>query len=71
MKPHDSIWVVIRWCSVRVDLVCGCFNNPEGLNKGYLPRRRGPRVHELSNGLRLGTVVLSLDLNGAWVTIHG
>jgi hypothetical protein len=25
----------------------------------------------LANGLRLGTVVLSQDLSGAWATIHG
>jgi hypothetical protein len=44
-------------CGMHTDLVHGCFGNPEGLNNGHLPSRRGPRVHELANGLRLGTVV--------------
>jgi hypothetical protein len=48
-----------------------CFNNLEGLNNGHLPSRRGPRVHELANGLRLDTVVSSQDLSGAWVTVRG
>jgi hypothetical protein len=56
---------------MRTDPVRGCFNNPEGLNNWILPSRCDPRVHELANGLKLGTVVLSQDLNGAWVTMRG
>jgi hypothetical protein len=53
------------------DPVRGCFNDPEALNNGYLPSGRGPRVHKLANGLRLGIAVSSQDLSEAWVTIHG
>jgi hypothetical protein len=68
MKPHGFVWVVRKWHSLRTDPVHGCFDDPEGLNNGYLPSGRGPRVHEVANDLRLGTTVLSLDLSGAWVT---
>jgi hypothetical protein len=57
MKPHSSVRVVRRWYNVLTDPVCRCFNNLEGLNNGHLPSWCGPRVHELANGLRLGTVV--------------
>jgi hypothetical protein len=63
--------VVRRVCSARTDPVCGCFDNPKGLNYGYLPSRRGSRVHEVANGLRLGTVVPSQDLSGVWITVCG
>jgi hypothetical protein len=59
MKPQGSVGVVRRWYSVCTDPVCGCFDNPEGLNNGHLPSRRGLRVHELANGVRHGTTVLS------------
>jgi hypothetical protein len=36
MKPHDSVRVVRKWCSVCTDPIRRCFNNPEGLNCGYL-----------------------------------
>jgi hypothetical protein len=36
-----------------------------------LPSQCSSQVHELANGIRLGTTVLSQDLSGAWVTIHG
>jgi hypothetical protein len=32
MKPHSSVWVVRKWCGVRIDLVLRCFDNLEGLN---------------------------------------
>jgi hypothetical protein len=37
MKQHSSIWVVRRCDGLLVDPVCGCFDNPKGLNNGYLP----------------------------------
>jgi hypothetical protein len=55
---------------VRTNPVRGCFDNPEELNRGNLPRGCGSRVHELANSLILGTTVLSQDLSGAWVTVH-
>jgi hypothetical protein len=58
-------------CGVRTDPVCGCFNNLEGLNYGYMPSRRGPCVRELANGLRLGTVVPNQNLSGVWVIVCG
>jgi hypothetical protein len=70
MKPHGSVWAVKRWHGLRVDPVHSYFDNPEGLNNGYLPSGRGPQVHELANSLRPGTAVLSQDLSGGWVTIH-
>jgi hypothetical protein len=54
---------------MHTDPVYGCFNNLEGLKNEHLPSRRGPRVCELANHLRLGTVVLSQDLSGVWVTV--
>jgi hypothetical protein len=56
--------------TLRVDPIHRCFNNSEGLNNGYLPSGHGPRVHELAHRLRLGTVVSSQDLSGAWVTVR-
>jgi hypothetical protein len=56
---------------VHTDPVRGCFDNLEGLNNEDLPSWRSPRVHELANGLRLGIVLLSQDLSGAWVTVRG
>jgi hypothetical protein len=47
----------------------GCFDNLEGLNNGHLTSQHGYQVHELANILRLGTTVLSQDLNGVWVTV--
>jgi hypothetical protein len=70
MKPHSSDRIVRRWCIVRTNPVRGCFDNPEELNRGNLPRGCGSRVHELANSLILGTTVLSQDLSGAWVTVH-
>jgi hypothetical protein len=32
MKPHSSVWVVRKWCGVRINLILRCFDNPEGLN---------------------------------------
>jgi hypothetical protein len=55
---------------MHTDPIRGCFDNPKGLNHRHLPSRRGPRVHELANSLRLGTVVPSQDLSGAWITVH-
>jgi hypothetical protein len=71
MKPHGCVWFVRRWCSLHVGPVRRCFDDPDGLNNGYLPSRRDPQVHELANSLRLGTVVPSQDLSGAWVTFAG
>jgi hypothetical protein len=71
MKPQGSVWVVRRWCDLCADPVHGCFDNPEGLNNGYLSSGRGPQVCKLANILRLGTAVPSQDLSGAWVTVHG
>jgi hypothetical protein len=56
---------------MHTDPVHGCFDNPEGLNHRNLPRGHGSRVHELTNGLRLGTAVPSQDLSGVWVIDHG
>jgi hypothetical protein len=70
MKPHDSIRVVRRWCGVCTNPIHECFDNMEGLNNGHLPSRCILRVHELDNGLRLVTTVLSQDLCGVWVTVH-
>jgi hypothetical protein len=39
------------------DPVRRCFVDSEELNNGHLPSWHGPRVHELANGLRLGTEV--------------
>jgi hypothetical protein len=71
MKPHGSIQIVRRWCGLHADPVHECFDDPEGLNSGYLPSGCGPQVCELTNSLRLGTTVPSQDLSGAWVTVHG
>jgi hypothetical protein len=71
MKPHSFVRIVKRWCGICTDPVLKCLDDPEGLNNGYLPSGHGPRVHELANGLRLGIAVLSQDLSGTWVTIHG
>jgi hypothetical protein len=68
MKPLSSVWVVRMWCGTCTDLILRCFDNLEGLNYGDLLVGVVP---ELANGLRLGTIVLSQDLSGAWVTIHG
>jgi hypothetical protein len=57
--------------ALHTDPVRGCLENLEGLNNGYLPSWCGPRVHELDNSLRLGNIVPSQDLSGAWVTIRG
>jgi hypothetical protein len=35
-----------------------------------MPSGHDPRVHELANGLRLGTAVPSQDLSGASVTFR-
>jgi hypothetical protein len=56
------------WCTIRINPVLRCFDDPEGLNCGNLLVRM---VLELANGLRLSTTVLSQDLSGAWVTIRG
>jgi hypothetical protein len=58
------------WCDMRTDPIYGCFNNPEGLNNRHLPSRHSPRVRELANSLRLGTVVPSQDLSGVYVTVR-
>jgi hypothetical protein len=71
MKPDGSVWVVIRWHCLHANPVYGCFDDPEGLNNGYLPSGRALLVRELANGLRLGTAVLSQDLSRAWVTVCG
>jgi hypothetical protein len=68
MKPHGSIRVVRKWCDMRTDRILKCFDNPEGLNCRYT---LVGIVHELANGQRLGTMVPSQNLSGAWVTIHG
>jgi hypothetical protein len=56
MKPHNSIWVVKKWCGKHTDPVLRCFDNPEGLNYGDLLLGIVPK---LANGLRLGTAVSS------------
>jgi hypothetical protein len=56
---------------MHTDPICGCYDNPEGLNRENLPSGHGSRVRELANGLKLGTAVPSQDLSGAWVTIRG
>jgi hypothetical protein len=54
-----------------MDPIHGCFENKDGLNYGYLPSWCGSCVHELANGLRLGTAVLSHNLSGVWITVRG
>jgi hypothetical protein len=71
MKPHCSVRVVRWWCGVCPDPAYGCFDNLDGMNNGHMPSGHDPRVHELANGLRLGTAVPSQDLSGASVTFHG
>jgi hypothetical protein len=71
MKPRGSIRVVRKWSGKRVDPDFKYFDSLEGLNNGHLPSGRGPRIHEITNGLRLGTIVPSQDLSGAWVTVQG
>jgi hypothetical protein len=71
MKPDGSVRVVRRWCDACTDPIRRCFDNLEGLHNGHLLSRYGPRVHELANGLRLATVVLSQDLSGVYITMHG
>jgi hypothetical protein len=71
MKPHDPIRVVRKWHDFRADPILRCLDNLKGLNNGYLPSGHGPRVHELANGLRLGTAGPSQDLSGAWVIVQG
>jgi hypothetical protein len=71
MMLHGSIRVVRRWRGLRGDPICRCFDDPKGLNNGYLSSGHGPQVHKLANGLRLSTVVPSQDLSGACVTVHG
>jgi hypothetical protein len=56
---------------MRADPILRCLDDTEGLNNEHFPSWCGPRVHELANGLRLGTAVPSQDLSGAWVTVHG
>jgi hypothetical protein len=56
---------------MNTDLFHGCFDKPEGLSNEGFPSQRGSRIHELTNGLRLGTLVPSQDLSGAWFTIRG
>jgi hypothetical protein len=58
-------------CGTRTNPILEFFNNLEGLNYGYLPSQRGSYVHELANGLRLGTAVLIQYLSEVWVTVHG
>jgi hypothetical protein len=53
-----------------MDPIRGRFDNPEGLNHGNVPSRRGSRDCELTNGLRLDTAVPSQNLSGAWVTVR-
>jgi hypothetical protein len=53
------------------DPILSCLDDQEGLNNGHFPSGRGPRVYELANGMRLGIVVPSQDLSGAWVTVRG
>jgi hypothetical protein len=68
MKPHSSVQVVRKWCGMHTNPILRCFDNPEGMNCENL---LVGIVLELANGLRLGTVVSSQDLSGAWVIIRG
>jgi hypothetical protein len=36
MKPHNSVWVIRKWCGVRSDPVLRYFDNSEVLNCGDL-----------------------------------
>jgi hypothetical protein len=71
MKPHGPVRIVRKWCGLCINPVLRCLDNPEGLNNEYLPSLCGPQLRELANDIRLGTVVSSPDLSGAWVTIQG
>jgi hypothetical protein len=70
-EAPESLWlleggvVYARTPSTGVSITQG------GLNYGFLPCRRSSRVHELANGLRLGTVVPSQDLSGLYVIVCG
>jgi hypothetical protein len=70
MKPHGFIRVIRKWRGMCINPVLRCFDNPEGLNNGDLPSWYSFRVCELANGLRIGTIMLSQDLSGAWVTVR-
>jgi hypothetical protein len=69
MKPHGSIRVVRKCCGMHANPILRCLEDPEGLNNGHMPSEHSPQVHEMSNGLRLSTVVSSQDLSGAWVIV--
>jgi hypothetical protein len=71
MKPHGSVRVVRKWHGLCTDHIFMCFDDPKGLNIGYLPSGRGSRVRELANGPRHSTALPSQDLSGTWVTIQG
>jgi hypothetical protein len=68
MKPHGFIRVIRKWHGMCINPVLRCFDNPEGLNNGDLPSWHSFRICELANGLRIGTIMPSQDLSGAWVT---
>jgi hypothetical protein len=65
MKPHDHIRVIRKWRDLRADPVLRCLDDSDRLNNRYLPSGHGSRVCEMTNGLRLGTTVLSQDLSEA------
>jgi hypothetical protein len=73
MKPHDSIQVVRKLRDIRAYPILRCLDVLEGLNNGYLPSGNGPRVHELANSMRLGTVpeFISWLNNGYLPSRHG
>jgi hypothetical protein len=56
---------------MHTDSARGCFDNPEGLNYGYLSSQGDSRVRELANGLRLSTAISSQDLSGVWIIVCG
>jgi hypothetical protein len=56
-EASGSIQVLKRTCSMCTNPVHRCFDNPEGLNYGYLPFWHGFHVRELTNDLRLGITV--------------
>jgi hypothetical protein len=54
---------------MRIIPVHGCFDNSDGLSNMHMPSWCHPRSCELTNGLRLGTIVLIRDLSGVLALI--
>jgi hypothetical protein len=71
MKPHGSIRVVKNVLRHLHQLHPQVFRYLGGAKLWELASRRSYRALELTNGLRLSTVVPNQDLSGVWVTVQG